>query len=36
MLDTNNQTGTALLGSGLWLVVWSLVKIIVVVLPLMI
>ena len=36
MFDFVNQTGTALLGPTLWLVVWSLVKIIVVMLPLLI
>ena len=36
MFDTVNQFGTNLLGANLWLVVWSLVKIIAVVLPLMI
>ncbi|MBL8305202.1 MAG: NADH-quinone oxidoreductase subunit NuoH [Rubrivivax sp.] len=36
MFDTVNQFGTNLLGANLWLVVWSLVKIVVVVLPLMI
>jgi len=36
MLDTVNQFGNATLGSGLWLVVWSLIKIVAVVLPLMI
>ncbi|MDE2455211.1 MAG: NADH-quinone oxidoreductase subunit NuoH, partial [Burkholderiales bacterium] len=36
MFDYVNQTGIALLGPTLWLVVWSLVKIVVVVLPLMI
>ncbi len=36
MFDTVNQLGTNLLGANLWLVVWSLVKIVVVVLPLMI
>jgi len=35
MLDTVNQIGTNTLGAGLWLVVWTLVKIVVVVLPLM-
>ena len=35
MFDTVNQFGTNLLGANLWLVVWSLVKIVVVVLPLM-
>jgi NADH-quinone oxidoreductase subunit H len=36
MLDTVNQIGSGLLGAALWLVVWSLVKIVVLVLPLMI
>ena len=36
MIDTVNQYGTGLLGSPLWLVVWTLIKIIGVVLPLMI
>jgi len=36
MFDTVNQFGTNLLGANLWLVVWSLVKIVAVVLPLMI
>jgi len=36
MLDTVNQIGSGLLGATLWLVVWSLVKIVVLVLPLMI
>jgi len=36
MLDTVNQVGAGLLGNTLWLVVWSLVKIVAVVLPLMI
>lgn len=36
MLDTVNQIGTQALGPTLWLVVWSLVKIVAVVLPLMI
>jgi NADH-quinone oxidoreductase subunit H len=36
MFDALNQSGAALLGPGLWLVIWSLVKIIVVVVPLMI
>ncbi|URI06233.1 NADH-quinone oxidoreductase subunit NuoH [Aquincola tertiaricarbonis] len=35
MLDTLQQAGTSLLGPTLWLVVWSLIKIVVVVLPLM-
>ena len=35
MFDTLHQFGNATLGSGLWLVVWSLIKIIVVVAPLM-
>ncbi|MDE2275595.1 MAG: NADH-quinone oxidoreductase subunit NuoH [Burkholderiales bacterium] len=36
MFDTVNQIGSGLLGPTLWLVVWSLIKIVVVVLPLMI
>jgi NADH-quinone oxidoreductase subunit H len=36
MLDSVQQFGNDLLGPGLWLVVWSLVKIVVVVVPLMI
>ena len=36
MFDSVNQIGTNLLGANLWLVVWSLVKIVAVVLPLMI
>jgi len=36
MFDSVNQFGTNLLGANLWLVVWSLVKIVAVVLPLMI
>ncbi|MDE2145194.1 MAG: NADH-quinone oxidoreductase subunit NuoH [Burkholderiales bacterium] len=36
MFDTVNHVGSGLLGPTLWLVVWSLVKIVVVVLPLMI
>jgi NADH-quinone oxidoreductase subunit H len=36
MFDTVNQVGAGLLGSTLWLVVWTLIKIIAVVLPLMI
>ena len=36
MFDTVNQFGASTLGPTLWLVVWSLVKIIAVVLPLMI
>ncbi len=36
MIDTVNQYGAGLLGNTLWLVVWSLIKIIAVVLPLMI
>jgi len=36
MFDTVNQIGSGLLGANLWLVVWSLVKIVAVVLPLMI
>ena len=35
MFDTLHQYGNSILGSGLWLVVWSLVKIVVVVAPLM-
>jgi NADH-quinone oxidoreductase subunit H len=35
MLDTLNQFGTSLLGPTLWLVVWSLIKIVAVVLPLL-
>jgi NADH-quinone oxidoreductase subunit H len=35
MLETIQQTGTGLLGPTLWLVVWSLVKIVLVVAPLM-
>jgi NADH-quinone oxidoreductase subunit H len=35
MIETLNQTGTALLGPTLWLVVWSLIKIVVLVAPLM-
>jgi NADH-quinone oxidoreductase subunit H len=35
MLDTVNQIGVGLLGSTLWLVVWSLIKIVVLVAPLM-
>ena len=35
MIETINQTGTALLGPTLWLVVWSLIKIVVLVAPLM-
>ncbi|WP_164962724.1 NADH-quinone oxidoreductase subunit NuoH [Rubrivivax sp. JA1026] len=35
MLDSLNQYGTAALGPGGWLVVWTLLKIIVLVLPLM-
>jgi NADH-quinone oxidoreductase subunit H len=35
MLDTIHQHGTALLGPAAWLVLWSLVKIIVLVAPLM-
>ena len=35
MLDTLQQAGTSLLGPTLWLVVWSLIKIVVVVAPLM-
>jgi NADH-quinone oxidoreductase subunit H len=36
MIDTLNQTGAALMGPTLWLVVWSLIKIVVVVAPLMV
>ena len=36
MLQTLNQAGAGLLGPTLWLVVWSLVKIVALVLPLMI
>jgi NADH-quinone oxidoreductase subunit H len=36
MFDTLHQFGNATLGSTLWLVVWSLIKIVAVVLPLMI
>lgn len=35
MLDTVQQAGTSLLGPTLWLVVWSLIKIVAVVAPLM-
>jgi NADH-quinone oxidoreductase subunit H len=35
MFDTLHQFGNATLGTGLWLVVWSLVKIVAVVLPLL-
>jgi NADH-quinone oxidoreductase subunit H len=35
MIDAINQAGTSLMGPTLWLVVWSLVKIIVLVAPLM-
>jgi NADH-quinone oxidoreductase subunit H len=35
MIDSLNQFGNATLGAGLWLVVWSLIKIVVVVLPLL-
>ena len=35
MLDTVQQFGTGLLGPKLWLVVWTLIKIVVLVLPLM-
>jgi NADH-quinone oxidoreductase subunit H len=35
MIDELNATGAALLGPTLWLVVWSLIKIVAVVLPLM-
>jgi NADH-quinone oxidoreductase subunit H len=36
MFDSLHQTANAMLGTGLWLVIWSLIKIVVVVLPLMI
>jgi NADH-quinone oxidoreductase subunit H len=36
MFDSLHQSANALLGTGLWLVIWSLIKIVVVVLPLMI
>ena len=36
MFDTVNQVGAGLLGNTLWLVVWSLIKIVAVVLPMMI
>ena len=36
MLDTLNQYGTSMFGGPLWAVVWSLVKIVALVLPLMI
>ncbi|MDE2369436.1 MAG: NADH-quinone oxidoreductase subunit NuoH [Burkholderiales bacterium] len=36
MFDSLNQAGASFLGADLWLVIWSLVKIVVVVLPLMI
>ena len=35
MFDTLHQFGNATLGTGLWLVVWSLIKIVAVVAPLM-
>ncbi|MDH4053012.1 MAG: NADH-quinone oxidoreductase subunit H, partial [Rubrivivax sp.] len=35
MIETFNQYGTALMGPTLWLVVWSVIKIVVVVAPLM-
>ena len=35
MFEPLHQLGNTYLGSGLWLVVWSLVKIIVLVAPLM-
>ncbi len=35
MIETFNQYGTALMGPTLWLVVWSVIKIVVVVMPLM-
>lgn len=35
MFDTLHQSANALLGPGLWLVIWSLIKIVVVVAPLM-
>jgi NADH-quinone oxidoreductase subunit H len=35
MIDSLNQFGNATLGAGLWLVVWSLIKIVAVVLPLL-
>jgi NADH-quinone oxidoreductase subunit H len=35
MLDTLHQLGTAALGPGLWLLVWTVVKIVVVTLPLL-
>jgi NADH-quinone oxidoreductase subunit H len=35
MFDSLHQFGNATLGTGLWLVVWSLIKIVAVVLPLM-
>ena len=35
MFDSLHQFGNATLGTGLWLVIWSLIKIVVVVLPLM-
>lgn len=35
MIDSLNQFGNATLGAGLWLVVWSLLKIVLVVLPLL-
>jgi NADH-quinone oxidoreductase subunit H len=36
MFDSLHQTANTMLGTGLWLVIWSLIKIVVVVLPLMI
>ena len=36
MFDSLHHSANALLGTGLWLVIWSLIKIVVVVLPLMI
>jgi NADH-quinone oxidoreductase subunit H len=36
MFDSLHQSANALLGTGLWLVIWSLIKIVFVVLPLMI
>ena len=35
MIETLNQAGTALMGPTAWLVVWSLIKIVVLVAPLM-
>jgi NADH-quinone oxidoreductase subunit H len=35
MIETFNQFGTALMGPTLWLVVWSVIKIVVLVMPLM-